>query len=154
MKPLFPDGVPSGVTPLEAVRDKVARILAGWLGDVPTTLDRDFLIEQDGLYVLVRARPLGDHVIIQLSTPVVIGARLDPMLSWWAVTTGQEFLFASARLELTAGSTVNVWLRYDLFGDSVDPDELVSAVVALFDANRQSRTELQSRFGGDAFVPK
>jgi len=135
------------------VDDKVRRILTDWLNDVRIDKDGDYAIPVGSTVGFVRVRGDEDEpVMVDVFAPMGRDVPASPELYEWVAIEGSKFKFGSVRLSTgTEAGTHNVWFRYAVLGDYLDPDELKNAVSAVVSTADGEDDKLVARFGGTTF---
>lgn len=131
-----------------AVSQKVQRILTDMLGSVQVRKSGTFYMTNDSAAIFVEAREWGDETIVKIFSPMLRNVRPTDEVFRWIATEGQSYWFAHARAYVRDDGLCDIIMEQDLLGDTLDPEELRTAVSAVAINANDLDDELQSRFGG------
>ena len=136
---------------VEEVREKVRRILTDHFGSIRVDRDGDVLFEVDSAFGYVGVQDWRDgETIVKIKSFLLRDVDLTPEVYKWAAVEGQSRWFAHACVLVNPENPnqgMITW-EYDLLGNSIDPDELVTCVVTVMGGANHMDDELQKRFGG------
>jgi hypothetical protein len=134
---------------LAAVSQKVQRILTDMLGSVQVRKNGTFYMTNDSAAIIVEVREWGDETIVKVFSPMLRNVRPTEEVFRWIATEGQSFWFAHARAYIRdEDGLCDILMEQDLLGDTLDPEELRTAVSAVAISANDLDDKLQSRFGG------
>lgn len=139
------------MTPLAEVRKKVGRILFDEFGEfhVDNDLGMEIRIRNTVCFVSLDERSI---VLIDVYAPILRSVSLTNELFQWVATSGQAFQIGGVSLERQESDSFgDLFYRYALVGDDVDPMELAYAVSMVgYSADRLIQI-LQPTFGGKSY---
>lgn len=139
------------MTPLADVRKKVGRILFDEFGEfhVDDDLGIEIRIRNTACFVSLDEKSI---VLIDVYAPILRSVSLTNELFQWVATSGQAFQIGSVSLERQESDGFgDLFYRYALVGDDVDPMELVYAVSMVGYAADRLIQILQPTFGGKSY---
>lgn len=131
-----------------AVSQKVQRILTDMLGSIQVGKSGTFYMTNDSAAIFVDVQEWGEGTVVKIASPMLRGVRPTDEVFRWVATEGQTYWFAHARVVLREGGLCDILMEQDLYGDTLDPEELTTAVSAVAITANDLDDELQSRFGG------
>lgn len=135
------------------LRDKLQRLLTDEFGGVNVDRDGDFSISADSTRVFVRAQAWGkDETLVRIFSPVLLGLAPSTELYKYVAKENQYHFGTLVLFENEAGDEAVLELKHTLLGDYLDPQELISAVIAVGATADQLDDELLARFGGRRFT--
>jgi hypothetical protein len=131
-----------------AVSQKVQRILTDMLGSVRVGKDGSFYMTNESAAIFVEVKEWGDGVVVKILSPMLRQVRATAEVYEWVATEGQSLWFAHARVVDRGEGLCDILMEQDLLGDTLDPEELTTAVSAVAITANDLDDKLQSRFGG------
>ena len=136
----------------DLVRQKAQRILTKNLGNVRIDDDGDFIFSHESANVFISVVDFfKEHVIIQLSCPLVSDVKLTNDLYKWIATEGQSNRIGHCRVIESKDKTGYgiITNEQSLIADDLDESELMTNLVVLITTCAELDTELQGMFGGE-----
>jgi hypothetical protein len=130
------------------VSQKVQRILTDMLGSVQVGKGGTFYLTNESAAIFVEVQEWGDGTVVKIVSPMLRGVRPTDDVFRWVAIDGQSFWFTHARVVVRDGGLCDILMEQDLYGDTLDPEELRTAVTAVAVSANDLDDELQSRFGG------
>lgn len=139
---------------VDAVRNKVQRILANEFGSVEIDNKGRFVIKHESSVTFIDVEEWSDNTVVSMLCPMLTDVEITPELTRWIAVDGQNFIFGNASLSPDEnGRTGWVFFGHNLLGDDLDEPELIRAVgVVVVGANKLDN-ELRDKFGGRLFGP-
>ena len=133
---------------VEEVSQKVQRILAD---NFRTRLGRegDFFIDAESTYCRVRCVEWNpDYVMIRLEIPILFGVPISDELCRWIALDDPNVFGTYGLYADDSGKEGSLWFDHNLLGNTIDTDELCSAVALCLRVGDGQDDELKKRFGG------
>lgn len=133
------------------VKDKVQRWLTEFLSRIEVDRDGNFTFQHGTSRVFVSVRDWAeDHVVVRVYAPTNFDVPPSPELFRFVATNADSRIFG--RLSATERDT-GVMIAFDhvLLGDTLDPDELRLAVIAVAGTAEGIDKEIRDKFGGRVF---
>jgi hypothetical protein len=137
---------------IATVTQKVQRILTDMLGSVQVGQSGAFFLTNDSAAIFVDVQEWGDETVVKIVSPMLRGVRPTEEVFRWVSIEGQSFWFAHARVVVRDEGLCDIFMEQDLYGDTLDPEELRTAVSAVAFSANDLDDELQSRFGGSRWT--
>lgn len=135
---------------IEATRQRVQRMLADLFGRIEVDNEGDFTLRHGSARVFIRVTEgFGDHTLVDVRSFTNMRVPPSPELFRY-IATENHYVFGALRA-LEGDDGVLVIFRQTLLGDTLDPEELRTAVIAVAGTADDVDDEIQSRFGGDRF---
>jgi hypothetical protein len=141
--------------PTEAeTREHVQRNLTDWLGSVQVDRDGDFVIKVESSMGYVSVAALTDtSTVVIIRGLIARGVKPSPEMFEWIATEGQVAnWFGKPRAQKMDDGTYMVELASNLLGDSLDPDELRTAVSGVLGTANELDEEFVAKFGGERYI--
>ncbi len=136
---------------LDALRNKVQRILADEFGTIEVDKDGDFTLRHQSARVFVRCVDWGDdETIVSVFAPILEGVPATPELFRWIAIEGSTYFFGHMSAT-EADDGIRVGFSHTLLGDYLDAKELITAVVGVLSTGNDLDDEMQTKFGGRRF---
>lgn len=137
------------------VREKVQRLLVNEFGPVRVDHDGDFFLVHGSAVVFLGVDELLDpgRTFIRIFCPMLRQVPSSPELFHWVATAGQGFRVGSVAANDDEGM-VRLSFRYGLFGDDIDPAELIHSVIWVAATADSLDNMLLEMFGGELFGPQ
>ena len=133
-----------------ATRERVQRMLTQMVGPVQVDSEGDFSLRQGSARVFVRVTPaFEDHTVVRVFAYTNQQVPASPELFHFVATT-HSFVFGNL-LAVEFEDGVTVIFAQTILGDTLDPDELFTAVVAVAMTADEIDDVIQERFGGNRF---
>ena len=140
-----------GSSDLLELRERVRYVLTDKLGSVEVDRDGDFSFPFESTRVFISVRPFGAGAVIAIDAPVVFGAEPGPDLYEWVATHANDYVIGHLGCELQEEGAL-VLVSHRLFGQFLNPEELLAAVAAVAATADKLDDELKARFGGERFA--
>ena len=139
---------------VDAVRNKVQRILANEFGSVEIDNKGRFVIKHESSVTFIDVEEWSDNTIVSLTCPMLTEVEITPELTRWIAVDGQNFIFGNTSLSPDENGTTGwVFFEHNLLGDDLDEPELIRAVVGVVVSANNLDNELRDKFGGRLFGP-
>jgi hypothetical protein len=132
------------------VKDRVQRLLTDIVGTVQIDRDGDFTFEYESTRVFVGVHPWEgqDLTIVRVSSIPVWEMKGSPELFERVATEAGKLRFGALSLFKRDDGLYNLNLAHNLIGDTLDPDELKTAVLAVTFTSDDLDDEYSASFGG------
>lgn len=133
------------------VRDRVQRMLIDIVGPVGLDRDGDFTVDHESVHVWVMVRDWeeGESTTVEIRSIFLWGVAGTPELFEYIATEANTYRFGALGLFKRDDGTYNVSMSHTLLGDTLDPEELKHALLAVTFTVNGLDDELKERFGGD-----
>lgn len=138
------------MTAIEATRQRVQRMLADLFGTIEIDREGDFTFRHGSARVFISVSDgFGEHTLV--SVRAITNLRVPPSPELFRyISTDNHYIFGALRAH-EGDEGVLITFRQTLLGDTLDPEELQAAVIAVASTADDVDDEIQSRFGGDRF---
>lgn len=136
------------------VLDRVHAILQRHLGSPQRAQDGQFEFPADSTVCRVGVlEQQSGRTLVSVSAFVLGGVSATPQLYEYVALHADDWVFGHLCAELDVTSnTVLLSMRHTLLGSTLDPDELVTAVIDLSAVANELDDDLQRRFGGRRWI--
>lgn len=131
-------------------KDKVQRLLTELLNSVQVDKEGRFHFRHGSSHIFVQARAWQESTVVDVIAPTNFDLPATPELFRYVATRVDTFVFG--RLAATEHDKgVNITFSHTLLGDTLDPDELKTAVFAVASTAEKIDDEIREKFGGTLF---
>lgn len=135
---------------IEVTRQRVQRMLADLFGSIEVDRDGDFTFRHGSTRVFISITDeFRGHTLVNVRAITNLRVPPSPELFRY-IATENNYIFGALRGH-EGDEGVLVTFRQTLLGDTLDPEELRTAVIAVAGTADDVDDEVQSRFGGDRF---
>ena len=138
---------------VDAVRNKVQRMLANRFGSVRVDDDGRFIITHESAVVFVRVKEWSDNTIVDIHCPLLKNVEITPELTHWIAVEGSYYFGNTTLVPADDGRTGWIFFDHKLLGDDLDEPELMTALDSVVILSNDLDNELRDRFGGELFGP-
>jgi hypothetical protein len=133
-----------------ATRDRVQRMLADLFGRIEVDRDGDFTFRHGSTRVFISVgEAFGEHTVVNVRAITNLRVPASPELFHYVATDNHYTLGALRAHEGDEGVLIS--FRQTILGDTLDPDELQTAVLAVAFTADDVDDQIQQRFGGARF---
>lgn len=137
------------------VREKVQNILTSKLGQIQLGREGEFRIEYESTMASVSVNEMGDWILVNITSPIAFNSAHNSEVYEWCnfVNMTLEFgtVIHSFNPESDAKQNMTI-VKHVLLGNTLDPDELIHALVSVISAANTFDEVFVERFGGTRYL--
>lgn len=136
-------------------RNKVQNILTSKLGQIQLGSEGEFRIEYESTMASVSVTENGDWTLVNIISPIAINSAHNSEVFEWCNFANMTLEFGTVIHSFNPDSDGRqnmTIVKHVLLGNTLDPDELIQALVSVISAANDLDEVFVERFGGNRYL--
>ena len=142
---------------LTRTREKVQSILTSKLGQIQLGRDGDFRIEYESTMVNISITELDDWTLVNVTSPIAFNSNHSSEIFEWCNFANMTLEFGTVIYSYNPdsdGKQNMTVIKHVLLGNTLDPEELMQAVIAVINAANDFDEVFVDKFGGQRYLDR